>query len=465
MAAVWRQFVLANLHPARWRGASYIYRLVGLLQPWRQESWLLRWSQPIGALLIGIILLVGPFVPTGLIGILLLASAGYWGLLTLADDGSTEATPIHLLVLLYWSIATVALAFSPVKAAAFSGWVELTLYLLMFALAARVMRSPRITTWLVTVYLLVALVVSIYGVRQQFFGAEQLATWNDPNSPLAQDTRVYSYLGNPNLLAGYLLGAIAFSIAAVFVWRGWLPKALALLTVGINSACLYFTDSRGGWLGMLTLLFTFLLLLRYWWNDYLPRFWRVWLLPLLFGSMAALLVGAVVLVEPLRLRVLSIFAGREDSSNNFRMNVWAAVLDMIRDRPLIGIGPGNDAFNKVYPLYMRPRFTALGAYSIFLEIAVETGLIGLGCFLWLVVVTVDGAVRQLGHWRTNQYHQGYWMMAAIAAMVGILTQGIADTVWYRPQIHTLWWFMLALIASHSSTDERASDIAKTQKAR
>ena len=463
MAAVWRQFVLANLHPARWRGSSYIYRLVGLLQPWRQESWLLRWSQPIGALLIGIILLVSPFVPTGLIGILLLASAGYWGLLTLADDGSTEATPIHLLVLLYWSIATVAIAFSPVKAAAISGWVELTLYLLMFALAARVMRSPRITTWLVTVYLLVALVVSVYGVRQQFFGAEQLATWNDPNSPLAQDTRVYSYLGNPNLLAGYLLGAIAFSIAAVFVWRGWLPKALALLMVGINSACLYFTDSRGGWLGMLALLFTFLLLLRYWWNAYLPRFWRVWLLPLLLGSMAALLVGAVVLVEPLRLRVLSIFAGREDSSNNFRMNVWAAVLDMIRDRPLIGIGPGNDAFNKVYPLYMRPRFTALGAYSIFLEIAVETGLIGLGCFLWLVVVTVDGAVRQLGHWRTNQYHQGYWMMAAIAAMVGILTQGIADTVWYRPQIHTLWWFMIAIIASHSSSDNRASDIVN-QKA-
>ena len=464
MAAVWRQFVLANLHPSRWRGASYIYRLVGLLRPWRQESWLLRWSQLVGALLIGIILLVGPFVPTGFIGILLLASAGYWGLLTLADDGSAKATPIHLLVLLYWSIATVAIAFSPVKAAAISGWVELTLYLLMFALAARVMRSPRITTWLVTLYLLVALVVSVYGVRQQFFGAEQLATWNDPNSPLAQDTRVYSYLGNPNLLAGYLLGAIALSIAAVFVWRGWLPKALALLMVGINSACLYFTDSRGGWLGMLALLFTFLLLLRYWWNDYLPRFWRIWLLPLLFGSLAALLIGAVVLVEPLRLRVLSIFAGREDSSNNFRINVWAAVLDMIRDRPLIGIGPGNDAFNKVYPLYMRPRFTALGAYSIFLEIAVETGLIGLGCFLWLVVVTFDGAVRQLGRWRTTQYRQGYWMMAAIAAMVGILTQGIADTVWYRPQIHTLWWFMLALIASHSSTDDRASDIAKTQKA-
>jgi len=46
-------------------------------------------------------------------------------------------------------------------------------------------------------------------------------------------------------------------------------------------------------------------------------------------------------------------AGRADSSNNFRINVWAAVVEMIRDRPILGIGPGNTAFNKIYPLYQR----------------------------------------------------------------------------------------------------------------
>ncbi|MGK7877286.1 MAG: IctB family putative bicarbonate transporter [Xenococcaceae cyanobacterium] len=462
MNSAWQRFAISDLHLYQWRGASYLYRLVGFLRLWRQGTWLLQWAEPIGALLIGLVLVMGPFVSTSLIGILLLAGALFWGLLTLSEDGKPGVTPIHLLVLLYWSIATVGMAFSPVKSAAFSGWVKLTLYLLMFALSARVLRSPRISSWIITIFLHVALAVSVYGVRQEFFGVEQLATWNDPNSSLAQDTRVYSYLGNPNLLAGYLLPAIALSIAAVFAWRGWVPKALALTMVIVNSSCLYFTDSRGGWIGMLALIFAFLLLLRYWWNDYLPLFWRTWLLPMVLGTLAGLLIMAVLLVEPLRLRVLSIFAGRGDSSNNFRINVWSAVFDMIRDRPLIGIGPGNDAFNKVYPLYMRPNFTALSAYSIFLEIAVETGLIGLGCFLWLLVVTFNQGVRQLERLRASRNRQGFWMMAAIAAMAGMLAHGIVDTVWYRPQINTLWWLMVAIIASNYNNLEGTRELPNHQ---
>lgn len=447
MTFAWNELTLSNLHPSRWRGGSYLYRLVGFLGQWRQGSWLLQWADAIGALLISTIFILAPFVSTSLIGVLLVAAGSYWILLTLTEDGTPSVTPIHLLVLLYWGIAIVAVAFSPVKTAAFAGWVKLTLYLFLFALAARVLRSQRLTSWLIAIYLHVALVVSGYGIRQQFFGAVQLATWNDPTSVLAKDTRVYSYLGNPNLLAGYLIPAIALSIAAVFVWQRWLPKALAMTMVVANSACLYFTDSRGGWIGMMALIPVFALLLYYWWKDYLPAFWRKWLLPIVFGGLAAIVLLGILFVEPLRLRVLSIFAGREDSSNNFRINVWSAVVDMIRDRPILGIGPGNSAFNKIYPLYMRPRYTALSAYSIYLETAVETGLIGLSCLLWLIASAINRGVRRIQILKANNSTQGFWLMAAIAAMAGIMAHGVVDTVWYRPEINTLWWFMVALLAS------------------
>lgn len=238
MTSAWKRITLMELSPSQWRGASFVYHFVGFLSRWRSESWLLQWAEPLGALLICLVLALSPFVSTGLIGILLLACGGYWLLLTLSDDDWPSITPIHLLVLLYWGIATIAVAFSPVRAAAFEGWVKLTLYLVMFALTARVLRSPRLTSMIITVYLLTALVVSIYGVRQEMFGVEQLATWNDPTSDLAGDTRVYSYLGNPNLLASYLLPAIALSAAAVFVWQGWLQKALALtLFLSIRPVC------------------------------------------------------------------------------------------------------------------------------------------------------------------------------------------------------------------------------------
>ncbi len=450
MNSAWTRIVLSDLHSHKWHSGSYFYRLVGILSPWHPGSWLLQWSEPLGTCLLCLLLILSPFVSTSLIGVLLVAVAAYWAIVTLSQAQPLGITPIHVVVLVYWSIATIATAFSPVKEEALAGWIKLTLYLVMFALAARVLRSSRLTNWAIATFLLTALVVSAYGIRQQFFGVQQLATWNDPNSPLAHETRVYSYLGNPNLLGGYLLPAIALSIAAVFVWRGWLPKTLALTMVVVNSACLYFTDSRGAWLAVVGLLFVFLLLLRFWWRDYLPRFWRIWLLPLVFGSLAGLAIVAFLAVEPLRLRIMSIFAGREDSSNNFRINVWEAVFKMIRDYPITGIGPGNEAFNKVYPRYMNSRYPALSSYSVFLEHVVEMGYLGLACFLWLIVVTVDFGIRQLNRLRSAGDRQGFWLMAAIAAIAGLLIQGLFDTVWYRPQISILWWLMLAIVASYYS---------------
>lgn len=153
---------------------------------------------------------------------------------------------------------------------------------------------------------------------------------------------------------------------------------------------------------------------------------------------------------------MSIFVGREDSSNNFRINVWMAVIEMIKDRPILGIGPGNDAFNKVYPRYQQPGYTALSAYSILLEIGVETGLIGIACFLWLILVTLTQAWQRLQHLRQIRSREGFWLMAAVATMVGMLAHGLVDTVWYRPQVSTLWWLMIATVASYCAVQLPAS---------
>jgi putative inorganic carbon (HCO3(-)) transporter len=447
MIALFKQLTLDSLIPLQWRQSSFLYRSLGLFSRWREASFLLKWSETIGVVLISILLGLAPFSATSLLGVLLLCIAAYWVILTVSEANPLATTPIHTIVLLYWLIATLAVALSPVKAAAFSGWVKLTLYLIFFAFTARILRSPHRRNWTIAVFLLTAAIVSVYGVRQEIFGAEQLATWNDPTSEMAGDTRAYSYLGNPNLLAAYLLSAIAFSLAAVFVWQGWLPKALAGLLFLLNSACLYFTDSRGGWIGMMALMVVFASLLYLWFRHALPPFWRTWLLPLVLGSFGLMLVAGFLLVEPLRIRILSIFAGRGDSSNNFRLNVWDAVFKMIQARPILGIGPGNEAFNQVYPLYMKPRFSALSAYSIYLETMVETGLIGFTCFLGLLGITFTTGVWQLQGLQKQENLQGFWAIAAIAGMAGILAQGFVDTVWYRPQVNTLWWLMIAVIAS------------------
>ncbi len=453
MNLVWQRFTLSSFPLKEYLATSYVHRfLVGLLSSWRQTSVLIQWGDAIAAALLSLVYALAPFASSTLVGLLLVACVAFWLLLTLSDEATpaniSSVTPIHLLVLLYWGVAAIATALSPVKKAALNDLGTLTLYLLLFALCARILRSPRLRSWIIILYLHVSLIVSVYGLRQWFFGATALATWVDPESPLSKTTRVYSYLGNPNLLAGYLLPAVIFSLVAIFAWQSWLKKALALTMLIVNTTCLILTFSRGGWIGLVVAILAVMALLVYWKSLEMPRFWRTWSLPIVLGGLIGILLLAVIFVEPVRLRVFSIFADRQDSSNNFRRNVWDAVFEMIRDRPIFGIGPGHNSFNQVYPLYQRPRYTALSAYSILFEVTLETGFVGLACFLWLIIVTFNTAFLQMRRLRRLRSVEGFWLIGAIAILLGMLAHGTVDTVWYRPEVNTLWWLIVALIASY-----------------
>ncbi|ARV61789.1 putative bicarbonate transporter, IctB family [Nostocales cyanobacterium HT-58-2] len=452
MNLVWQRFTLSYLPLREYLRTSYLHRsLVGLLRSWRQSSLLMQWGETIAAILLSLVYALAPFVSNDLLGLLLIGCAGFWLLLTLSDETTSNissVTPIHLLVLLYWGIATVSTALSPVKKAALTDLRNFTLYLLLFALCARVLRSQRLRYWLITLYLHISLIVSVYGLRQWFFGAPALATWVDPTSPFSKTTRVYSYLGNPNLLAGYLLAAVVLSLVAIFAWQSWFKKALALTMLVVNGACLILTFSRGGWIGLVVAVLVLIGLLYYWWSPQMPVFWRTGLPWILLASLTGIFVLALVFVEPVRERFFSIFADRKDSSNNFRRNVWTAVFKMIDDYPMTGIGPGHNAFNKIYPLYQLPRYSALSAYSIFLEITVETGFVGLACFLWVLIVIFNTAFLQLQRLRELKSVDGFWLMGAIATMAGMLAHGLVDTVWYRPEVNTVWWLMVGLIACY-----------------
>ncbi len=460
MNTIWQQLMLSRLSLAQWRGSSYAYQVVGLLHRWQQSSWFMRHRDAISLWLLALFFGLAPFVSTTMMSIVLIGCALFWLVLTLADgaassEASSEAsrkttseasglTPIHLLVMLYWGIAVVATGLSPVRSAAIEGLGKLTLYLLLFVFMARVLRSPRVRNWLIGIYLHIALLVSTYGVRQWIFGAPPLATWSDPSSEYSNVTRVYSYLRNPNLLAGYLIPAIAFSVMAIFVWKGRGPKFLAAVMAVMNTLCLIFTFSRGGWMALVVMVVCLALLLGYWF--YL--FKRQWVLPAALGGMAAFILLSVILVPQVRARVLSIFVGRGDSSNNFRLNVWTSVVQMIKARPFLGIGPGNDAFNKIYPAFSRTKFTALGSYSVPLEIMVETGLLGFTAFVWMIAMTFQQGADHIQRFRATGNVQGFWLMGAIVTLIGLLIQGFTDTVWYRPQVNSLWWMAIAVITSY-----------------
>jgi putative inorganic carbon (hco3(-)) transporter len=89
-----------------------------------------------------------------------------------------------------------------------------------------------------------------------------------------------------------------------------------------------------------------------------------------------------------------------------------------------------------------------------METIVEIGFVGFGCFLWSLIVILNCGVSGLARLRQDRDIQVVWLMAAIASMIGLICQGFTDTVWYRPEIQTLWWLVVGIIASFYQVMER-----------
>jgi putative inorganic carbon (HCO3(-)) transporter len=424
---------------------SKFLQLISPLQDWREGSRLLR-ARFLGGLLVVLIATL-PFLENAQTGVIGAAVAIAWLMLWLSDRRDAEDqtvpiwTPIHLPLISYWAIALIATLISPVRVAALDGMVKLTIYMLAFVSMSRMMRLGW-RSILIATYLITALISSAYGVQQWYLGAPELATWTDPTSEVAGITRVYSFLGNPNLFAGYLMPALPMGVIAAIHWKGWGMKALGAITAIMGAFCITQSQSRGGLMGLAATGFTLALLLVYWWGKRLPT----WTLPATFGGTAGAIALGTILVPTLRKRVGSIF-GTEDSSNAFRVNVWQSVLNMIRAKPILGIGPGNKAFNLVYPQYQRSGYSALGAYSVPLELTVETGIIGVICYGWLIFTILSQAWIVLNRLRSDRDSSGLWIIAAIATIVGMIAHGLVDTVWYRPQVQLLWWLAIAIVSS------------------
>ena len=420
--------------------------------------WLLRWQGllaggPAGAigrqlpLISGAVLMALlawlPQVSRGGLSLLIAACILLWVLWALRTPPG-RIGPINLALLAVLAVSVVATGFSPVPVAAAKGLFKLASYLGVYALMRQLLaESPRWWDRLTAALLAGELLTSVLGIRQLYADASQLARWSDNNSVAAGTVRIYSSLDNPNLLGGYLLPILPLAVVALLRWRERPRRLFALSALVLGIVALVLTYSRGAWMGMVASLGLLGLLLAGRASRHWPPFWRRTLPLLLLLGGALALVVLVTQVEPLRVRVMSLVAGREDSSNNFRINVWTSVLAMIQDRPLFGIGPGNTAFNLIYPLYQQPKFNALSAYSIPLELLVEAGVPGLLAGLAVLVTAVRSGLR-LGR---GEGRLALPALAAVAVFAGLAVQGLTDTIFFRPEVQLVALFSLATLAA------------------
>ncbi|MCA9798439.1 MAG: O-antigen ligase family protein [Cyanobacteria bacterium HKST-UBA04] len=427
-------------------------------------------------------MVAAPFMGTGVIGGLVWAGFAVLVARWLTGRASFRFCLIDNWVLLFFATAAVSAMFSSYMATSMVGLVKLLTFLAAY-LNARVLvadeaeapRWPFKWLWLLSL-LIIALGTfeAVVGLWQYQHRVQPLATWQDPElNPELQLIRVFGTLkpANPNLLAGYMIHCLGLGVGvSLMAWltRQWGWAVLGTGACGLMAEALVLTGSRGAYLALAAMGgLTFLWVGHLLWHQAdlkpLVRLKVAWLLAAL--AVVGVVLTAVLVMPALQNRLLSIVAFREDSSNSFRMNVWSSTWAMIKDNWLVGIGPGNNTFKLVYGLYMVPGYTALSAYSIFLEIWAEQGLFGLLAFLllWLVM-----ALRAVGVLFTRAtLTTQLWAGTLIVGLASSTVYGLFDTIWYRPSVNTLFWFLVAGLAQ-VTTDvfaQTAADVAdKTEAA-
>jgi O-antigen ligase len=238
--------------------------------------------------------------------------------------------------------------------------------------------------------------------------------------------RVYSTLENPNVLGEYFLLVIPFAAALLLTADSWKKRGLWLAACGILTVCLVVTYSRGCYLGLLFAAAIFLVLLD-------RRF-------LILGIVAVVL-SPLYLPESVLTRFTSI-GDMADSSTSFRVYIWMGTLAMLKDYWFCGVGPGTEAFNLVYPNYAYSAIEAPHSHNLYLQILCDTGVVGLGLFLVLVVSgyrMLFTAIR-----RETDRNRKIFQIAGVSALSGFLLQSMTDYTFYNYRVMFLFWAVLGL---------------------
>jgi putative inorganic carbon (HCO3(-)) transporter len=436
-------------------------------------TWLQRAGFAIAVLLF--VILPHPRFVNDKLELAFIVAAG-WGLrllgTLLAGRERYRPSAIDGIVLLYFAMHLVASFSSHYLKESLFGLGKNLVYLIAYFLfvwslqAGTETGSARRTVIILTGVIAAGTAVALYGLWQYKIGVAPLATWEDPSIE-DKTTRIYSTLNNPNLLAGYLIPLIPLSLGLTMAsWysrakygaKALLPFVIFLGCTGAIFMATILTGSRGAWIALGLEAAAFAAVAASWvWRKRPGLRWLVIAAVLAMPLLAVAALHFHLLPAKYETRLMSIFAGAEHSSNAYRMNVYRASFNMLKDNWWLGIGSGNKTFVLVYGLYMKSGFDALGTYCVPLEIAVETGILGLGAFCWMLVALSARAHRRF--WNgVNPAHK--WLaLAAIVAIIGMMAHGLVDTVFFRPQVHFIFWLCVAIIVALPDESKQAGTSA------
>lgn len=216
---------------------------------------------------------------------------------------------------------------------------------------------------------------------------------------------------------------------ALMILLLWWHRRNWWLGVGsvVTSVALLLTFTRSVWLGWGVAVFVILMLKR------TP--WRIYALP-------ALVFFVTFMPMDLFTRLWSTFDLKQ-YSNFDRIRMLEAGVEMIKDHPLLGVGPGN--VKETYALYKKhdaPRSRPPHLHNNVVQLWAERGILGLAAYILLLALFLRECVRA---WRGSREAR-MWAEIGVAVTVGLTVAGLFEFNFGDTEVFYLMLELYALIS-------------------
>jgi putative inorganic carbon (HCO3(-)) transporter len=181
------------------------------------------------------------------------------------------------------------------------------------------------------------------------------------------------------------------------------------MAVSLSIVALILTYTRSMWIVTVVVMVMVAALQKTWWPSVVA-------VVLIMGLGVGLATSPVIQG---RTRMLTDL--HRDASLVERYEIWGAALNMVRDHPMLGVGA------KCFIVHSERYHVPNGqrqAHNQLMNVAAETGIVGLICFLaWVAYYAVFlFKLRQL---RTGTISRAMWL-AAMGSFVVVAAHGIVD---------------------------------------
>jgi len=275
--------------------------------------------------------------------------------------------------------------------------------------------------------------------------------------------RLYSTFGNPNLVAGYLIGAIFLALALAASAETPAVKFLSVAAVLVIFGAIIGTRSRGAWLG----LAAGLLVARGFWAGRPEENAAPGTSPQTGMLNACLVPGGLLLLLPsLAQQARGLLTHLEG-----RLYLWRAAWPMFAEHPLFGGGWGmfqlrfldlQAQFLSSHPEYVRYWTHTRQLHNDPLQILLEAGTVGLVALGWLLW----NYARELRQTQPRASRtERLWLAASAGGVTAILVNSIFNFQLAVPPTLILLFTLLAVPRMLKAADHNESAVTAEGKSK